>query len=29
MKKEDFDRYMEGGRYIKKSGEPLPGPQLS
>lgn len=29
MKKEDFDRYMEGGRYIKKSGEPLPVPRLS
>ena len=29
MKKEDFDRYMEGGTYIKKSGETLPGPRLN
>ena len=29
MKKEDFDRYMVGGRYIKKSGEPLPELKLS
>lgn len=27
MKKEDFDRYAEGVPYIKRSGEPLPGPR--
>jgi hypothetical protein len=29
MKKADFDRYQEGLRYIKKSGEGLPVPHLN
>jgi len=29
MKKEDFDLYQEGRRYVKKSGTNLPEPQSS
>jgi hypothetical protein len=29
MKKEDFDLYLEGRRYTKKTGECLPGLQMS